>query len=139
MARKGDLAGHRNESLGAFANENVPSVRESIRRFGLRIRHEAGSGRLTMKISQTSEELKQHFQEQLSFLRSSSLAYDQGNEAEAKRLASCIRTLVKESPYSLLRSIGIKDLIDYANVCGHDPQNGQPLVFSAVVMGFGPF
>lgn len=60
---------------------------------------------MTDKIPQTPEELKKHLEEQIYFLQSSADAYDQGNEIEAKRMATIIRTLVHDNPKSKSKSL----------------------------------
>lgn len=79
-----------------------------------------------MDFHQTQEELQQHYEEQLRFLRSSSIAYDSGDESEAKRLAVHIRILVHDthSSHSLLGQLGLKEsLLFYDTVSGVFEQN----------------
>ena len=57
---------------------------------------------------QSQDELSQHLQEQLEFLQRSADSFDQGFEAEAKRLAVTIRVLVHETRHS-------KSLLDQLN------------------------
>ena len=64
--------------------------------------------------------------EQLQFLASSSRAFDQGDLAEAKRIALVIRVLVHDTAmsHSLLAQLGIKDSLawaDSAPVIDNDP------------------
>ncbi len=63
------------------------------------------------KREQSREELEEHLREQLGFLKSSCEAFDQGNEAEAKRLATTLRLLLHETvrSRSLLGQLGKLD------------------------------
>jgi hypothetical protein len=60
-------------------------------------------------------ELEQHLIEQVSFIRRSARAFDDGDEAEAKRLATHVRLLVHDTraSNSLLGQLGLKDGIRY--------------------------
>ncbi len=64
------------------------------------------------KIQQTQEDLEKHLAEQLHFLSASADSYDNGFEAEAKRMAVCLRILLHDNPksgsVSLLEQLGIK-------------------------------
>lgn len=64
-----------------------------------------------------AENLRTLFDEQMAFLRSSAEAYDRGFEAEAKRLAVTLRTLVHDTPRShgLLSQLGIKERLRWTN------------------------
>lgn len=55
---------------------------------------------MAKKIPQSQEELQAQLQEQISFLKSSIKLFDEGNTAEAKRLATTIRVLFHESKTS---------------------------------------
>lgn len=61
-----------------------------------------------MSYQQTQAELQSHFDEQLGFLSASCDAYDQGNHAEAKRLAATLRVLLHhtDNSTSLLEQLG---------------------------------
>jgi len=63
-------------------------------------------------VAQTDRELLSHLEEQVRFLLRSADAYDAGDEAEAKRLATAIRVLVHDTAasHSLLTQIGIRSL-----------------------------
>ncbi len=63
------------------------------------------------KVTQTKEELLQHLEEQIEFLKSSALAFDKGQEIEAKRMATIIRILVHDTSVSksLLGQLGMKN------------------------------
>lgn len=70
--------------------------------------------------------LEDDLSEQLQFLASSNLAFDQGNLAEAKRIAIVIRVLVHDTAvsHSLLAQLGIKDGLEWADsapVIDRDP------------------
>lgn len=71
------------------------------------------------KIPQTRKQLEEYLDEQVSFLESSAMAYDQGEEAEAKRLASTIRLLVHDTNHStsLLKQLDMKE-IGFYNTAG---------------------
>ena len=60
---------------------------------------------------QSREELLQHLTEQLRFLRTSAKLFDQGDRAEAKRLATTMRVLLHDTAksHSLLGQLGLKD------------------------------
>jgi hypothetical protein len=73
------------------------------------------SGGLSIRKLQ-SQDLSQHLAEQISFLRASAAAFDDGVEAEAKRLAVQIRVLVYDAQgsrrnrsVSLLTQLGVRD------------------------------
>jgi hypothetical protein len=68
------------------------------------------------KQRQTANEIKRHLQEQIAFLKASCEAYDNGVEAEAKRLASTLRLLLhdKGKSTSLLSQSSLKS-IDFVN------------------------
>ena len=64
---------------------------------------------------QSLEELSNHLQEQTDFLRSSGDAFDRGDLAEAKRLATQIRVLVHDTgrSTSLLEEWSVKNQVRY--------------------------
>lgn len=63
-----------------------------------------------MRTPQTSTELRAHLDDQIAFLQASADAFDQGFEAEAKRLAVTIRVLLRDTnrQQSLLGQLGMK-------------------------------
>ncbi|WP_277962674.1 SEC-C domain-containing protein [Pseudomonas sp. RIT-To-2] len=63
------------------------------------------------KHTQSKHELRRHLDDQLYFIDASCKAYDQGYTGEAKRIATAIRTLVKDArqSVSLLKQLGMKD------------------------------
>ena len=65
-----------------------------------------------MKYRQSTMELKNHWGEQLRFLRNSAREYDKGNESEAKRMATNLRILFHETnkSHSLLRQLNSKKI-----------------------------
>lgn len=69
------------------------------------------------KILQTKDELKQHLLEAMQFLEVSSISFDSGFHAEAKRLATTIRVLLHDTnaSQSLLNQLGIKDTLNFKN------------------------
>ncbi len=77
------------------------------------------------KYSQTKGELLAHLKEQIEFLNSSSISYDNGFEGEAKRLAVVIRVLVHDTSQSssLLTLLGRKDILFYDSAAVYDPRN----------------
>jgi hypothetical protein len=55
---------------------------------------------MSQRVTQGTQELEQHLEEHLSFLRSSADAYDGGQDGEAKRLAVSIRVLCHDTANS---------------------------------------
>jgi hypothetical protein len=75
---------------------------------------------------QSPDEIMSQLTEQIGFLVSSSKSFDKGNEAEAKRLATHLRTLLFDSKYcrSLLGQLTKKDKIQfYDTAYKYDPNN----------------
>lgn len=96
----------------------------------------AASGYITFVTARGRESLLTLFQEQLQFLAASADAYDSGFEAEAKRLAVTIRTLVHDTSQShgLLNLLGIKDRLRWIDTAiAIDPANLLPTNGLAVV------
>jgi hypothetical protein len=62
-----------------------------------------------MSTPQSEDDLKTHFDEQIDFLLTSVLAYDEGKKSEAKRLATTLRTLLHSTKdsHGLLQQLGI--------------------------------
>lgn len=95
-------------------------------------------------MKQTPQELREHLQEQVYFLRSSGQAFDSGVQAEAKRLATAIRLLVYDTSRSrsLLDQLGKKDGLRYVDTShGPQPAVGVRADFGLAVGqvgGFGP-
>ena len=92
---------------------------------------------------QTRVELLQHLNEQRSFLRRSADFFDQGIEAEAKRLAAVIRILVHDTSRSrsLLRQLGVKEKLRYHDSRVRLPVPGAIVVhagLAGIEMSFGP-
>lgn len=66
---------------------------------------------MTSKIQQTTEDLQNHFNEQIEFLKNSIESYDSGFQGEAKRMAAVVRTLVHDTnvSHSLLGQLSLKE------------------------------
>jgi len=64
---------------------------------------------MAQRIAQSEEELRAHFNEQINFLQSSAKLFDEGNQAEAKRLAATIRVLFHDTrtSISLLKQLNL--------------------------------
>jgi hypothetical protein len=80
----------------------------------------------THKVSR--QELIEHLREQIAFLSRSARAFDEGAEAEAKRLAVIIRVLVHDTAKSqaLLTQLGLKHSLRYVDSA--DPINPANLL-----------
>ena len=78
------------------------------------------------------EELLANLCEQLEFLRASCAAFDAGNEAEAKRLATTIRVLLydpkKSRSRSLLVQLGAKERLKYLDTAHYELLNPSNLL-----------
>jgi hypothetical protein len=63
-------------------------------------------------VKQSNKDLRKHLEEQFVFLINFSLAYDKGYDAEAKRLAHIIRTLLHDTDKSksLLKQLDLKKI-----------------------------
>jgi hypothetical protein len=73
-----------------------------------------------MEASLAGQDYRAHLDEQLAFLRASAASFDDGFEAEAKRLATQIRILVHDAPggrrnrsVSLLSHLGMRDRLPW--------------------------
>lgn len=62
--------------------------------------------------TQTREDLEEHFEDQLKFLQASAISFDAGFEAEAKRIAISLRTLLHDTgkSHSLLGQLNRKSI-----------------------------
>ncbi|WP_457029470.1 hypothetical protein [Kitasatospora sp. P5_F3] len=83
-------------------------------------------------------------EENLSFLKASSASFDEGFEAEAKRLAVALRVLLHntQQSHSLLDQLGVKHQMTFMDTAYHiDPTNLLPsspgLVIMQVTAGVG--
>nr|MBF6606729.1 hypothetical protein [Chloroflexota bacterium] len=78
------------------------------------------------RFARTREELVDLLREQLRFLRRSAAAYDTGDEAEAKRLAAVLRTLLVDrgKEHALLTQLQILPLVGFMDTA----LRGGPLV-----------
>lgn len=74
------------------------------------------------KRPQGPDALRQHLQEQVGFLRKSGAAFNDGDVAEAKRLAATIRTLVHDTAtsHSLLSQLHAKEKLRFED-SSHPP------------------
>jgi len=96
-------------------------------------------------VKQTPEDLASHLTEQLGFLQSSADAYDGGNEAEAKRMAVHIRTLLHDtrnkdgSPksQSLLGLLGLKENTQFLDTSSEE-ENTLGSYTGLVLQSIGP-
>jgi len=82
------------------------------------------------------DELLVHFRDQLGFLRSSAEAFDQGNDAESKRIAVALRVLLhntKEST-SVFKQLGVQHQIRFLDTAAI-PQPAKP---GTIVRRFDP-
>jgi hypothetical protein len=79
-----------------------------------------------------AQDFKEQFDEQVAFLESSSKAYDDGNESEAKRLAVTLRVLVHDTRHSvsLLNHLGVKDQLPFADTASPDTPPGAIVFFN---------
>jgi hypothetical protein len=79
----------------------------------------------------SKEEALGHLREQLGFIRLSSRAYDEGVEAEAKRLATAIRVVVHDgrTSVSLLTQLELKRSLRYVDTA--EPINPRSLLPTA--------
>jgi hypothetical protein len=77
---------------------------------------------------QTETDLVEHLTDHMGFLRASARIFDEGNQAEAKRLASTIRLLVHdtERSTSLLRQLSVKDVLLFLDTKEMDPPPPAP-------------
>ena len=77
------------------------------------------------KVSQSSEDLGSHLNDQLEFLRRSSESFDGGFEGEARRLAVSLRILLHdtEKSSSLLGQLGLKDSEFFDSADDWNPKN----------------
>jgi hypothetical protein len=84
-----------------------------------------GGEEFMAKIEQTLDELKQHLKEQIMFLQSSALSYDDGFTGEAKRLAVTVRVLLHDTngSKSLLKQLGMKEMPLLDTSTDFDPKN----------------
>lgn len=98
-----------------------------------------------MSYQQTQDDLERLLHEQVRFLRRSADAYDQGDEGEAKRLATHIRLLVHDTgrSHSLLGLLAVKDQLRYEDTTLRHIElpAGSTVIHSGIViteMAFGP-
>lgn len=77
---------------------------------------------------QSRADLSTHLQEQIGFLTTSAQLFDEGEAAEAKRLATTLRVLLHDSSasHSLLGQLGVKDMLRYADT-SLEPESETPV------------
>jgi hypothetical protein len=85
---------------------------------------------------QARAELVQHLGEQLEFLRASAAAFDGGQEAEAKRMATTIRLLVHNTKRSagLLKQLGVQHQILFPDTAHRPPPPGVRIFHSGLAI-----
>lgn len=86
------------------------------------------------RFTRTHGELVDHLREQLRFLRRSADAYDAGDEAEAKRLAAVLRSLLMDrgKEHALLTQLQVLPLLKFMDTALHDGLQAE--VSSALVI-----
>ena len=82
------------------------------------------------RIQRTLAELQDHLKDQLYFLETSALAYNQGHDREAKRLATALRILVhdmsggkRRGSRSILAQLNMKSQPYYDSALDYNPGN----------------
>ncbi|MFV7442382.1 hypothetical protein ACNPMZ_00865 [Acinetobacter pittii] len=90
-------------------------------------------------MNQTKDELIEHLQEHIAFLTASSISFDSGFLAEAKRMATSIRVLLHDtaSSKSLLGLLDIKDKILFINKA--EPFDGNSMVSHLGLVAMRPY
>jgi hypothetical protein len=87
----------------------------------------------------THQELQQHLKRQITFLRNSAAAYDQGSPEEGIRIAVVLRVLFYDtgSCTSLLKQMDQKDTVQLVTTAGNLPPTvaAQPLEFGELLRG----
>jgi len=92
------------------------------------------------KIPQKKEELKKHFEEQLRFIEKSSIAYDNGDLDEAKRIATSLRLLFHHTDKSipLLSQLGLDKTTKFIDTKLPDFQSGPIITYHGLIsVSFG--
>lgn len=89
---------------------------------------------MTEKISLSSEELQKKLEEHLNFLEKSAKDFDEGDYAEAQRMASSLRILLNDAGrnHALLKTLGVLDSI-YFYDCAFDYNPGLLKVFHSLI------
>ena len=82
---------------------------------------------MTGKTPQGRDELLEHLRTQVRFIRKSALAFDDGDHAEAQRIALALRVLLHEKGMSrsLLLQLGLRDVLLFHDTSGFQPE-GDP-------------
>ena len=92
--------------------------------------------------SLSESHLHQLLHEQVDFIRTSSARFDEGNSAEAKRLAVCVRVLVHNTrkSHALLKQLGLLHQLEYLDTSTPmrpdrhvPPRDGRPGKFRVTV------
>jgi hypothetical protein len=75
---------------------------------------------MSKKFAIAREEIRERLREQLGFMARSAAAYDAGDEAEARRLATAIRMLVNHEGknQALLVQLGMRENLRFLDTCG---------------------
>jgi hypothetical protein len=70
---------------------------------------------MAKKVLQTHDYLEKQLQEQIKFMESSAKSFDEGQESEAKRLATQLRVLLHDTSNSksLLSQLGVKNTLQF--------------------------
>src|SRR5689334_21606817 len=81
-----------------------------------------------MAHQQSDAELVAHLAEQVAFLRQSAAQYDEGVDAEAKRLAVSVRTMCHDTrnSQSLLHQLGLLDVLRFVDTAWQMPMKREP-------------
>jgi hypothetical protein len=85
-------------------------------------------------------ELHQHLNEQVGFLRKSALAFDNGDGTEAKRLVAPIRVLVHQTSrsHALLHQLGVLNTMTFFDTAGEIDAANMLVSSMLTVMRFSP-
>lgn len=83
-----------------------------------------------MDIARTPEELREQLLEQIRFLRSSAAAFDAGDDAFAKPMATIVRVLCHDrgSTVSLLTQLNLKGIPFHNTASDHHPDSLLPTI-----------
>ncbi len=92
------------------------------------------------RFARTHEELVGHLREQLRFLRRSADAYDGGDEAEAKRLAAILRSLLLDRgrEHALLTQLQVLPLLEFIDTALRGGLHSETSSALVIVEASGP-
>jgi len=112
-------------------NFNIECLKCESKFFSCQCRSMTNASRKASKIHslRSREDLLDRFWEQIDFLRTSALAYDQGKESEARRLSTVLRILFINSKESngLFEELNLGKYLKMLNTAsGIDPRNVAP-------------